>query len=148
MTMIDPLACHLALTLLRGHEACPVCGCLASEHGGWQRELARGGLPESSRGRTVVIEAADVTITIGGREVNGFGEVRYAAESVGPECFGGDEYADEPRAAEHKHTCRVDPAQLLRNEDGATYECLACGERDCPHGEPLHYHHDGCPACA
>lgn len=26
-------------------------------------------------------------------------------------------------------------------------ECLACGERDCPHGEPLHYHHDSCPAC-
>lgn len=26
-------------------------------------------------------------------------------------------------------------------------ECLACGERDCPHAEPLHYHHDGCPSC-
>lgn len=26
-------------------------------------------------------------------------------------------------------------------------ECIACGERDCPHHEPLHYHHDGCPAC-
>ena len=26
-------------------------------------------------------------------------------------------------------------------------ECVECGERDCPHGEPLHYHHDGCPAC-
>ena len=26
-------------------------------------------------------------------------------------------------------------------------ECLVCGARDCPHGEPLHYHHDGCPAC-
>lgn len=26
-------------------------------------------------------------------------------------------------------------------------ECTACGARDCPHGEPLHYHHDGCPAC-
>lgn len=26
-------------------------------------------------------------------------------------------------------------------------ECYACGERDCPFGEPLHYHHDGCPAC-
>jgi len=25
-------------------------------------------------------------------------------------------------------------------------ECLVCGVRDCPHGEPLHYHHDGCPA--
>ena len=24
-------------------------------------------------------------------------------------------------------------------------ECLICGYRDCPHHEPLHYHHDGCP---
>jgi hypothetical protein len=27
-------------------------------------------------------------------------------------------------------------------------ECFTCAERDCPQGEPLHYHHDGCPACA
>lgn len=27
------------------------------------------------------------------------------------------------------------------------FECLDCGERDCPHGDPLHYHHDGCPSC-
>ena len=26
-------------------------------------------------------------------------------------------------------------------------ECLVCGMRDCPWGEPLHYHHDDCPAC-
>lgn len=26
-------------------------------------------------------------------------------------------------------------------------ECVICAERECPHGEPLHYHHDGCPAC-
>lgn len=26
-------------------------------------------------------------------------------------------------------------------------ECIYCGYRDCPHQEPLHYHHDGCPAC-
>jgi len=26
-------------------------------------------------------------------------------------------------------------------------ECIVCGERDCPHHDPLHYHHDGCPAC-
>jgi len=26
-------------------------------------------------------------------------------------------------------------------------ECISCGIRDCPSGEPLHYHHDGCPAC-
>ena len=26
-------------------------------------------------------------------------------------------------------------------------ECLECGQIMCPHGEPMHYHHDGCPAC-
>lgn len=26
-------------------------------------------------------------------------------------------------------------------------ECMCCGARDCPHNEPMHYHHDGCPAC-
>lgn len=26
-------------------------------------------------------------------------------------------------------------------------ECSECGERDCPHEDPLHYHHDGCPSC-
>lgn len=26
-------------------------------------------------------------------------------------------------------------------------ECFTCGEAVCPHGEPLHFHHDGCPAC-
>lgn len=25
-------------------------------------------------------------------------------------------------------------------------ECLVCGLRDCPMKDPLHYHHDGCPA--
>lgn len=27
-------------------------------------------------------------------------------------------------------------------------ECEICAVRDCPFGEPLHYHHDGCPACS
>ena len=27
-------------------------------------------------------------------------------------------------------------------------ECLACGERECQHSEPMHFHHDGCPLCA
>jgi len=26
-------------------------------------------------------------------------------------------------------------------------ECLVCGIIICPHKEPLHCHHDGCPAC-
>lgn len=28
-----------------------------------------------------------------------------------------------------------------------TDECAVCGSIICPHGEPLHFHHDGCPAC-
>ena len=27
-------------------------------------------------------------------------------------------------------------------------ECMACSQIDCPDGEPLHYHHDGCPCCS
>ena len=26
-------------------------------------------------------------------------------------------------------------------------ECCECAILDCPTQEPLHYHHDGCPAC-
>lgn len=26
-------------------------------------------------------------------------------------------------------------------------ECSTCGAFVCPYGEPLHFHHDGCPAC-
>lgn len=26
-------------------------------------------------------------------------------------------------------------------------ECMGCGAIVCPHGEPLHFHHDGCPSC-
>lgn len=32
-------------------------------------------------------------------------------------------------------------------DDCPDEECGECAERDCPHDEPLHYHHDGCPAC-
>lgn len=26
-------------------------------------------------------------------------------------------------------------------------ECSECAKIVCPHGEPFHLHHDGCPAC-
>lgn len=32
-------------------------------------------------------------------------------------------------------------------EECPLIDCLACGARDCPHGEPLRYDKDGCPAC-
>lgn len=32
-------------------------------------------------------------------------------------------------------------------ELGPSGECLYCGILACPHKEPLHFHHDGCPAC-
>lgn len=34
-----------------------------------------------------------------------------------------------------------------RADECSTDECVVCAERDCPYREPLHYHHDGCPAC-
>lgn len=27
-------------------------------------------------------------------------------------------------------------------------ECIVCGTLLCPHEDPLHFHHDGCPSCA
>ena len=27
-------------------------------------------------------------------------------------------------------------------------ECIVCGAIICPYHEPLHFHHDGCPACS
>ncbi len=31
--------------------------------------------------------------------------------------------------------------------DCSERECMVCGVRDCPRGDPLHYQQDGCPAC-
>lgn len=42
-----------------------------------------------------------------------------------------------------KHTC---PAPHLDTHGSAAHECEACGVSDCPFGEELHYHHDGCPS--
>lgn len=27
-------------------------------------------------------------------------------------------------------------------------ECIFCSALICPYGEPLHFHHDGCPICS
>lgn len=35
--------------------------------------------------------------------------------------------------------------ECYQNGDG---ECLTCGVLFCPYSEPLHFHHDGCPACS
>ena len=40
---------------------------------------------------------------------------------------------------------KIIDALLSHCDDG---ECYTCGQIICPHGEPLHFHHDGCPACA
>jgi hypothetical protein len=33
-------------------------------------------------------------------------------------------------------------------KENQNIDCLSCGQRACPHGEPLHFHADGCPSCA
>lgn len=36
-------------------------------------------------------------------------------------------------------------ALLAHCDDG---ECVSCGQIICPHGDGMHFHHDGCPSCA
>lgn len=37
----------------------------------------------------------------------------------------------------------------LRHEccEAESGECSLCAILDCPHADPMHYHHDGCPSC-
>lgn len=52
-----------------------------------------------------------------------------------------------------KEKLRVDEIanRLLAHMDDGTHqeggECSVCAAICCPHGEPFHFHHDGCPAC-
>jgi hypothetical protein len=43
-------------------------------------------------------------------------------------------------------TCAKDVADH-GDEECIAEECYACAMVRCPHHEPLHFHHDGCPAC-
>lgn len=36
---------------------------------------------------------------------------------------------------------------LLKICDLGHGECSKCGTLCCPHDDPLHFHHDGCPSC-
>lgn len=47
------------------------------------------------------------------------------------------------QTGKRKQLCR--DALLENCED---LECMICATAICPHGEPLHFHHDGCPACS
>ena len=55
-----------------------------------------------------------------------------------------DMHLDLRVAVEDKHSPEIIDAWLAKCPDP---ECLECGEIICPMGEPLHFHHDGCPAC-
>jgi hypothetical protein len=48
---------------------------------------------------------------------------------------------------------RLDAASTESERDGVLQECtdgecMVCGVIICPYHEPLHFHHDGCPACS
>lgn len=51
----------------------------------------------------------------------------------------------------HEYLQKACEAGLLTDADLAKCkdaECIVCGSIVCPHAEPLHFHHDGCPACS
>jgi hypothetical protein len=54
------------------------------------------------------------------------------------------EVSDEAVAMEYSQRLRTHPTAEACPVD----ECSFCAVRDCPDGEPLHYHHDGCPMCS
>lgn len=37
---------------------------------------------------------------------------------------------------------------LLNHCDKDGGECHVCSQIVCPHKDPLHFHHDGCPSCS
>ena len=46
------------------------------------------------------------------------------------------------------HDCHCKTKEDASHDDQECFdeECIACGFVRCPEGEPLHFHHDGCPA--
>jgi hypothetical protein len=38
--------------------------------------------------------------------------------------------------------------QLLNHCDKEGGECSYCSQLICPHKDPMHFHHDGCPSCS
>mgnify|MGYP000131395158 CR=1 FL=1 len=43
--------------------------------------------------------------------------------------------------------CKTTHLLLSSCKGAGSGECSTCGAFVCPYGEPLHFHHDGCPAC-
>src|SRR4030095_12245954 len=54
-----------------------------------------------------------------------------------------DDWADELEAALAEGMPPAEPGV-----PGSEVLCEACAKVFCPHGERLHFHHDGCPACS
>lgn len=68
------------------------------------------------------------------------------AASVELSCFlDADKCADTADALRELQRLRAVTDKLLAHCPDA--ECMECAKACCPHGEPLHFHHDGCPAC-
>jgi len=53
---------------------------------------------------------------------------------------------DALRAALGLRTAQCDA--LLNHCDKDNGECGECGRIICPHKDPMHFHHDGCPSCS
>lgn len=64
------------------------------------------------------------------------GHSPYSPPEICPACLSIVRVAPTPAPAAHQPTehCPED-------------ECEVCGRSACPHGDPMHYHHDGCPSC-
>lgn len=56
--------------------------------------------------------------------------------------------AERAEKAEKERDRWIEIATKLVNHcDKESGECSICSEIVCPHGDPMHFHHDGCPTC-
>jgi hypothetical protein len=58
-----------------------------------------------------------------------------------------ENYAFAMMLAERQCDCEHDDDPAHDETECVAAECSACGVVTCPKNEPLHYHHDKCPAC-
>lgn len=74
---------------------------------------------------------------------NMFDEVvkRFTAEYKTPEPTGPLHHKDGESAQEALRTIHEVHSPYCEDP-----ECMVCGVLSCPRGEPMHFHHDGCPA--
>lgn len=121
---------------VRGPE-CEECGATAQSMEDWNKRAAAE--PRAVQTHHEIAYELFENCTCDGET-----ECAYCKSRIDPMRFDiGVHFEQLLQTGKRKQLCR--DALLENCED---MECMICATAICPHGEPLHFHHDGCPACS